>query len=98
METPAVVSSAVVIAAVATPIMISAAPSTTAIAAAGARPTPGIGIPTAAGEGSRSGTAPTTAAPSLGVRAHEKCCGADSNSESEYIAQHSNVYRLVVDS
>jgi hypothetical protein len=97
MEPSAVIPSTVVIATVATSIMISAAPST-AIAASGARPTPGIGIPTAASEGSRSGTAPTTAAPSPGVRAHEKCCGADSNSESEYFAQHSNFYRLVVDS
>jgi hypothetical protein len=98
MEPSAVIPSTVVIATVATSIMISAAPSTTAIAAAGARPTAGIGIPAAASEGSRSGTVPTTAAPSPGVRAHEKCCCADSNSESEYFAKHSNFHRLVVDS
>jgi hypothetical protein len=100
VEPPSVVPStaAVVITTVATPITVS----TTAISATGeaarARVTPGIGIPTTAGEGCRPRAIPTTAAPSPGVEGHEKHCHADGNSESEYFAQHSNFYRLVVNS
>jgi hypothetical protein len=62
--------------------------------AAGARVTPGIGIPTTAGVGSRSRTTPTTAAPSHGVGGYEKRCHAGGYSENEYFAQHSNINRF----
>ena len=91
MESPAVIPSTVVIATVATPIMISAAPSTPAIRAAGARKTAGVSIPTAPGEGSRSRATPTTAAPSAGVDGHKKGRRADGNRGSEYFTQHSNL-------
>jgi len=91
MEPSAVIPSTVVIATVATPVMISAAPSTPAIRAAGARKTAGVSIPTAPGEGSRSRATPTTAAPSAGVDGHKKGRRADGNRGSEYFTQHSNL-------
>ena len=100
MEPPSVIPStaAVVCAApiVIAAVMIAAAVAT-AISAAGARVTAGIGIPTTAGVGSRSRTIPTTAAPSHCFRGYEKRCHADGTSENEYFAQHSNIYRFVVD-
>jgi hypothetical protein len=99
MKSPAVIpstASVVIAATVATPIMIAAATVMISAApvAAGARVTPGIGISTTAGVGSRSRAIPTTAAPSPSVGGHEKRCHAEGNGESEYFAQHSNFHRF----